>query len=204
MVPARPAGKTRRRATVQDGVQERGGEGRKKRARRSQSRQHCRGRSRHLLSVRPPSLLPARDETNAGAGKGERIAGGRALQQQVPHLLRTQAGGLHHTLTSASPYQRLEKWFCPSLRPAQLWLSLEATPRAVTKRRGVRGRWARPAAARGAVSGCAGRVLWGRALRPAPRTGSLLFLVLPLLSPHRPWCALGLGGHVLMFLSPQG
>lgn len=74
MISTPPAGKEkRRRAAGRDGMQEQGGEGRKRRAPRSLSRQRCRGRSRHLPSARLPSLWPARDETNErteGRGRG--------------------------------------------------------------------------------------------------------------------------------------
>lgn len=74
MISTPPAGKEkRRRAAGRDGVQEQGGERRKRRAPRSLSRQRCRGRSRHLPSARLPSLWPARDETNErteGRGRG--------------------------------------------------------------------------------------------------------------------------------------
>lgn len=79
MVPRPAAGKEkRRRAAGRDGVREQGGERGEERAPRSRSLQRHRGRSRHLPSARPPSLWPARDETNErgeGRGRGERAGG---------------------------------------------------------------------------------------------------------------------------------
>lgn len=117
MVPTPAAGKEkRRRAAGRDGVQERGGKGRQERAPRSRNRQRHRGRSRHLPSARPPSLWPARDETNER--KGERGASGRALQQQVQEPLRAQV--LPRFLPPPPEAERMVQPDSP-LRTAVVW-----------------------------------------------------------------------------------